>query len=101
MGPMTGRGLGFCATGWPAGAYTAARPWSIPRAGLAYRRGMRGGWMPYPYYGGMPAVAPGMTPFAPEMSREEELEFLKDQANAVKEQLEQIEQRMRDLEKEK
>jgi len=32
------------------------------------------------------------------MTREEELGYLKDQAEAVKEQLEQIESRMRDLE---
>jgi hypothetical protein len=34
------------------------------------------------------------------MTREEELGYLKDQAEAVKEQLEQIESRMRDLEAE-
>jgi hypothetical protein len=32
------------------------------------------------------------------MTREEELGYLRDQAEAVKEQLEQIESRMRDLE---
>jgi prefoldin subunit 5 len=40
-----------------------------------------------------------MTPFAPQMSREQELDFLKNQAQSIKGQLEQIEARMRELEK--
>ena len=59
------------------------------------------GWSPYvsrggavPPYGG---YAPG-TPFAPQMTREQELDFLKSEAQAVKGQLEQIEARVRELE---
>ena len=64
--------------------------------------------MPYPYYGGAwttpyhegPTAAPGATPFAPQMTREQELDFLKSQAQAVKGQLEEIEDRIGELEAE-
>ena len=46
--------------------------------------------VPYPDY-------PGAAPFAPQMSREQELDFLKNQAEAIKGELEQIESRVRDL----
>ena len=59
----------------------------------------------YPFYGGASAeTVPGAlaaseaAPFTPQMSREQELDFLKSQAEAIKGQLEQIESRMRDLE---
>lgn len=83
MGPMTGGGRGFCS------------PWGI---GAAYRGyGMPSGTgYGYPYYG-QPAT-PGVAPFAPQMTREQELDFLKSQAQAVKGQLEQMESRMRELE---
>ena len=72
MGPMTGGGRGFCA---------------IPRYGVP--RGMPG-------YGARP-FTPGATPLAPHMTRERELDFLKTQAQAMKEQLEQIEARIQQL----
>jgi hypothetical protein len=40
-------------------------------------------------------------PYYPQMTREEELNYMKDQAEAIKGQLEEIESRMRDLEAEK
>ena len=46
----------------------------------------------YPFNAGMP--------FAPQVTQEQELDSLKDQAEAIKEQLEQIQARMRDLESE-
>ena len=45
--------------------------------------------------------APGYAPYSPRMTREEELNYMKDQAEAIKGQLEEIESRMRDLEAEK
>jgi len=48
---------------------------------------------------GTPTVS-GAAPFAPQMSQEQELDFLRSQAEAIKSQLEQIESRMRDLETE-
>jgi hypothetical protein len=65
------------------------------------------GQAPYPFYGGVPTqtapgtpAAPGAVPFAPQMTPEQELHFLQSQAEAIKEQLEQMESRMRDLEAE-
>jgi hypothetical protein len=54
---------------------------------------------PYPYYGEAPFTL-GETPFAPHMTKEEELDFLRGQAEAIKGQLEQIEARMREMETE-
>jgi len=87
MGPMTGGGRGFCAIplpgSWPAYAGRAAYPpYGVPW-------GM-------PYYGAGPAT-PGAMPFAPQMTREEELGSLKTQAQAMREQLEQIESRIQQL----
>ncbi|MCK4600700.1 DUF5320 domain-containing protein [Candidatus Bipolaricaulota bacterium] len=96
MGPMTGGRRGFCS------------PWGL---GTMYGRG--GGMpypmatpyrMPYPYpYGGMPysgapAYAPGAAPYAPQMSEEQELQFLKEEAQRVKDQLAQISGRIKELE---
>jgi hypothetical protein len=49
-----------------------------------------------PFYGGMPQ---GM-PYAPQMTQEQELDFLKSQAEAIKGQLEQIGNRIKELEEE-
>lgn len=84
------------------------------RGGMGF--GFRGSSPPWPYVGlgrgglprcayflggatGVPA-APGFVPFAPQMGQEEELGSLKGQAGAIKQQLEQIEARIRDLESE-
>jgi len=52
---------------------------------------------PYPFYG-VPTTTPGAAPFTPPMTPEQEFDFLKNQAQAMKGQLEQIETRMRELE---
>jgi prefoldin subunit 5 len=41
---------------------------------------------------------PGADPYAPQMTREQELDFLRSQAEAVKGQLEQIDARIKELE---
>jgi len=46
-------------------------------------------------------AVPGANPYAPQMTREQELDFLRSQAEAIKGQLEQIDARMRDMESEK
>ena len=46
-------------------------------------------------------AVPGANPYAPQMTREQELDFLRSQAEAIKEELEQIDARMRDMESEK
>ena len=94
MGPMTGGGRGFCS------------PWGI---GAASRAGIVPPFprVPYPWYrvygaygGGMPygaAATPGAVPFAPQMTREQELDFLRNEAKAAREQLEQIETRINEI----
>ena len=79
MGPMTGGGRGFCAiplrSGWPAYAgMRFYRPYAPP-----YRR------------------AYGFGPFAPGMTREQELELLKSETQALKEYLEGIEAQIQSL----
>ena len=76
----------------------------VPPAYPAY-----GGSWAMPYYGGttypgaMPygyAGAPiGADPHAPQMTREQELDSLRSQAKAVKAQLEQVDARIKELEK--
>ena len=83
MGPMTGGGRGFCS---PGGIGAASRPY-----GASQGRGYG-----YPYYGAGLAV-PGDVPFAPQMTREQELDFLKNQAQAMRGQLEQIQSRIQQL----
>jgi len=87
MGPMTGGGRGFCAVplppAWPAYmGRVAYPPYGVPW-------GM-------PYYGAGP-TAPGAGPLAPQMTREQELDFLKNQAQAMRGQLEEIEARISEL----
>ena len=67
-------------------------PWDMP-----YYRGVtHPGAMPYGYTG-----APmGTDPFAPQMTREQELDFLRNQAEAIKEELDQIDGRIKELETE-
>ena len=74
MGPMTGGGRGFCAVPLPAA-------WPTYMGAGVYRS-----------YG-----APGAMPFAPPMTREQELDFLKTQAQGMRGQLEQIEARIEQL----
>ncbi len=54
---------------------------------------------PYPFYAGSPST-PGYAPFAPQVTKEQELGFLQEQAEAIKGQLDQIETTIRNLETE-
>ena len=57
------------------------------------------GDMPYGSYAGAPMGAvPGADPYAPQMSREQELGFLKNQSQTLGNQLEQINSRLKELE---
>jgi hypothetical protein len=82
MGPMTGGGRGFCSP-WGIGA---ARTYGFPR---------RAGYT-YPYYSPEPFFT-GMAPFTPRMSREQEIDFLKSEAQALKKTLEGIDGRIKEL----
>ena len=87
---------------YPYGGWFA--PWGPP-VEMGYP--MPGGWR-YPY-GGMPQMpwypppggygAPGMPPFGPFMPPEQEIEFLRDQAQMLKEQMDHIDARIKELEK--
>jgi len=69
-------------------------PWTAPYYGeTAYP-----GAMPYGFSGAPIAGVPGANPYAPQMTREQELDFLRSQAEAIKEQLDQIDARIRELE---
>jgi len=97
-----GRGMGFGFRGssppWP---FVGLGRGGLPRCGY-FLSGAAGTPAagpypanPYPFYA---APASEYVPFAPQITREQELDFLKNQAQAMKGQLEQIETRVRELE---
>ena len=94
-----GRGMGFGFRGasppWP---YVGRGRGGLPRCGYFLSgAGAPPAWPSQPFYGQEPA-APGYAPLPPQMSREEEITYLRDRAEAAGEQLEKIESRMRDME---
>ena len=83
MGPMTGGGRGSCSP-WGVGA--ALRTYGFPRwTGYSY-----------PYYGLGPFF-PGAMPFTPRMTSKQELEFLKSEAQALRDELKELETRIEQL----
>jgi hypothetical protein len=82
MGPMTGGGRGFCS------------PWGVRAHGIPRWRGYG-----YPYYA-TGRFVPGVMPYAPQISSEQELGFLKQQAEAMKAELKEIQARIKELAKE-
>ena len=119
MGAMTGGGRGFCNPGGSGRWYGLGRrggdfgfrggspPW--PFVGIG-RGGLPRGAYPgvvgvptspgYPSYNSPSTMPYGGNPYAPQMTRDQELDFLKTQTEAMKEQLEQIGARMKELETE-
>jgi hypothetical protein len=111
-GPMTGRGLGYCAgygapgyanpapglgRGWGRGAWGAGRGWG----------GGGRGWRHQYYATGLPGrarygYAPswGYAPYPQPPGAEEETELLKNQAEALQRELDAINKRLDELEKE-
>jgi len=90
--PYIGRGRGGLPRCGYYGAYAGGAPYPAGQAPPAFQSGA---W-DTPYYGGQPAY--GAMPYAPVMSPEEELDFLREEANAVKAQLDEIEKRIGELE---
>ena len=114
MGPMTGRGAGYCggsdAPGWANWApgrrfYGRGGPGMRGARWGGYGRGRGGGyrWRSRAYAAGMPPGTRWGTPptwayGVPEPpSREQEIDLLKDEAQWLKEQLDAINQRMDSL----
>ena len=107
VGPMTGGGRGFCAVpgyglmpGYGAGYGWSARGGRGRGLGRGMRRGMGRG-MAYPYAPFIVAGPPyllhpyGTAGFGPE----QELDMLKGQADMLKQQMEQISNRINELKK--
>lgn len=108
MGPMTGRGAGYCA-GYGAPGYMnpgpgGGRAWGGYGRGMAWRRGFgggRGGWpaapaAPYPYAAHGPYG--GAVPAAPDPQAERAM--LENQMNTLQSQIEAIRSRLDELSKE-
>jgi hypothetical protein len=114
-----GRGFGRGGGGWGFGFRGSSPPWpfvgvgrgGLPRCGY-FLSGVAGmpiwpnyGYSPYyavrpmPFYGA-PYLCSRAGSYAPQMTREQELDFLKSQAEAIKGQLEQMGARIKELETE-
>jgi len=113
FGLRGGMGFGFRGSSppWP---YVGIGRGGLPRCGY-FLGGAAGMPVAQPYqqapytatpgYGAMPTSyppyaappTPETAPFTPQMTREQELDFLKNQADMIKNQLEQIEARMQEL----
>ena len=83
-----------------SGAAGAPVAWPYQPAPYPAGPGFDVGQAQYPFYSGAPMAGtpPPSGAFAPQMTPEQELDFLKSQADMVKSQLEQIESRMSGLE---
>jgi hypothetical protein len=110
---MTGRGAGYCA-GYDAPGYANPVPgrgfgmgWGRGRAwGSGWGRGRGRGWRHWYYATGLPGWARfgytpawGAPPTQP-LTREQETEFLKTQAEGLQQELDAISQRIAELEEE-
>jgi len=69
-------------------------PGAMPYGGTAYS-----GAMPYGYAGSPMEAVPGADPYAPQTTREQELDFLKNQAGALESELDVIRKRLEELRK--
>jgi len=103
MGPMTGRGAGYCAGNANPGYMNAGAGFGGRRFfGRGFRGGGRG-WRNMYYATGQPFWARQQDYYAPppaaEMNPENEITYLRDQANYFQSTLEQINNRINELEK--
>ena len=112
QGPMTGRAAGYC-TGAVAPGYMNPGPgrgfWRGGRGGGSWGRGRGGGrgWRNWYYATGVPGWAragwgygpPAAygVPFGPSMTREQEMELLREQADYFNEALEDIKKRIEEI----
>jgi len=95
LGPMTGRGMGYCA-GFGVPGYANPRP----RLGLGFGWGRGRGWRWWYRASGLPGWARfGYPGIGPGVMPQDELSMLKEQAKFLEQQLNAISQRMKELEK--
>jgi len=89
--PYVGKGRGGLPRCMYPGAFAAPHyvPGSMPYPAYG------GAWNP-PFYGGYPAG--GAADYSPPMTGEQEMNFLKEEANALGSQLEEINRRLKELE---
>ena len=89
LGPMTGWGGGYCivplSSTLPASVGRRSYPLHSARWGILYTK--------------TGSLTPGQVPVAHRMSRQQERDFLKNRAHAMRDQLEQIEARIQTLER--
>jgi hypothetical protein len=109
--PYAGMGQMPYSPPWGGFGFPDAQPYGPPMQGgygapgmQPYGPPMQGGYgapgmQPYgpPMQGGY--GAPGMQPYGPPVPPEQEIEFLSDQAHMLKDQLDQIDARIKELEK--
>ena len=91
-GQREGMGFGFRGSSppWP---YVGLGRGGLPRCGYYFRGAELPSYQPLAM-----SQAAGYRPYSAPLSKEEELSYLKDQAQVVKEQLDSIESSMHDLE---
>jgi hypothetical protein len=78
----------------PPGYPSYGSPWAMPYyGGMAYPRAI-----PYGYAGAPVGAVSGADPYGPQMTRQQELNFLKSEAEAIKEELDEIDARIKELE---
>lgn len=102
MGPMTGRGAGYC-TGYTVPGFMNPMPGRVRGMGFGWGRGGgRHGWRHQFYATGLPFWArdevPGVVPLGPAPAPADELQMLRNQAGHLEQTLEQLRQRISALE---
>ncbi|MFW5787036.1 MAG: DUF5320 domain-containing protein [Halanaerobiales bacterium] len=102
MGPMTGRGLGYCAGNNRPGYM---EPGPGPGFGRGYGRGFGRGFgrgMGYRRFGYYPPQAPANynPAYNSSVNKEDELNYLKDTAKNLEKELENINERIKELQNE-
>ena len=70
-----------------------------PEAAPYYGGAAYPGATPYGYAGALMGAMPGVDPYSPQMTREQELDFLKSQAEALESELDVVMRRLEELRK--